>query len=146
MQHVHQDLPLLPGPVRVRRSAGGSAGDYYLSEVVLLQHLRDFGVVAGHSGAAVDCLLEEAVQEDSAGAGNRRTFCRRAGQCGPAPEVGPQASDRVTECLPRAGPHYALVRAHSYTSTAQMSAEDGREVAAGAVRDVGRAGRDLSGD
>src|ERR1039458_7017120 len=68
MQHVYQDLPLLPGPVRVRRSAGGSAGDYYLSEVVLLQHLRDFRMVAGHPGAAVDCLLEEAVQEDSAGA------------------------------------------------------------------------------
>src|ERR1035441_9550094 len=127
MQHVYQDLPLLPGPVRVRRSAGGSAGDYYLSEVVLLQHLRDFGVVAGHPGAAVDCLRQEAVQEDSAGAGNRRAFRRRASQCGPAPEVGPQTSDRVAEFLPRAGPHYALVRAHSYTSIAQTRSEERSE-------------------
>ncbi len=39
-------------------------------EVVLLQHLRDFVLVARHPGTALDRLREEAVQEDSAGAGH----------------------------------------------------------------------------
>ena len=40
-------------------------------ELVLLQYLRDFFVVAGDPGSAVDSLCEEAVQEDCPGAGNR---------------------------------------------------------------------------
>ena len=69
-QHLHQDLSLLPGPVRLRRGAGDSAGDRAVSQLVLVQHLRDFFVVARHSGAAVDCLRQEAVQEDSRRRGN----------------------------------------------------------------------------
>ena len=49
-----------------------------VSELVLLQYLRDQRVVAGDPGAAVDYLCEEAVQEAGAGAG-RSTSCLWAG-------------------------------------------------------------------
>ena len=69
-QHLHQDLSLLPRPVRLRRGAGDSAGDRAVSQLVLVQYLRNFVVVARHSGAAVDRLRQEAVQEDSRRAGD----------------------------------------------------------------------------
>ena len=55
--------------VRLRRCPGDSAGDRSVSQLVLVQHLRNFLVVARHSGAAVDLLRQEAVQEDSRGDG-----------------------------------------------------------------------------
>ena len=64
-QYFHQDLSLLFRAVRLRRGAGHPAGDRSVSEVVLVQYLRDFVVVAGHSGAAVDLLRQEAFQENS---------------------------------------------------------------------------------
>ena len=68
VQHVHEDVPVLAGTVRLRRGAGGSSGDAAVSELVLLQYLRDQRVVAGDPGAAVDYLCEEAVQEAGSGA------------------------------------------------------------------------------
>ena len=44
---------------------GRPAGDRAVSQLVLVQHLRDLVVVARHPGAALDRLCEEAVQEDS---------------------------------------------------------------------------------
>ena len=76
-QHLHQDLSLLPRPVRLRRGPGDSAGDRAVSQLVLVQHLRDFVVVARHPGAAFDRLRQEAVQEDSRRAGHRRAVRRR---------------------------------------------------------------------
>ncbi len=91
VQYLHQDLSLRSGPVRLRCGAGDSAGDRSVSELVLLQHLRDQCLVARHPGAAFDHLREEAVQEDPAGAGHRRAFRRRPRKHRPAPALGPQA-------------------------------------------------------
>ena len=54
MQHLHQDLPVFDRAVRLRRGACDSSRDRSLPELVLLQHLRDFVVVAGDPGSAVD--------------------------------------------------------------------------------------------
>ena len=42
VQHLHQDVSVRAGPVRLRCGAGDSAGDCSFSELVLLQYLRDF--------------------------------------------------------------------------------------------------------
>ena len=64
-QHLYQDLSVLLRAVRLRRGSGDSAGDRAVSELVLVQHLRNFFVVARHPGAALDLLRQEAIQEDS---------------------------------------------------------------------------------
>ena len=48
--------------------------DRSLSQLVLLQYLRDQFLVPRHPGPALDHLREEALQEDSAGAGHRRAL------------------------------------------------------------------------
>ena len=53
-QYIYQDLSLLFRTIRLRRRTGDSAGDRAVSELVLVQHLRNFVVVAGHPGAAFD--------------------------------------------------------------------------------------------
>ena len=79
-QHLHQDVSVRAGRIRLRCGSGHSAGDCSISQLVLLQYLRDFFVVAVDSCAAGDHLRQEAVQEDSARAGNRRAVCGRAGR------------------------------------------------------------------
>ena len=64
-QYIHQDLSLFFWAVRLRCGAGDSAGDRAVSELVLVQYLRNLFLVAGHAGAAFDLLCKEAVQEDS---------------------------------------------------------------------------------
>jgi squalene-hopene/tetraprenyl-beta-curcumene cyclase len=51
--------------IRLRCGAGGSTGDRALSQLVLVQYLRNFFVVARHPGAAFDLLCQEALQENS---------------------------------------------------------------------------------
>src|SRR5258706_11281970 len=76
-QYFHQDISLLLRAVRLRRGSGRSARDRTVPQLVLVQYLRNFVVVARHSGAVVDLLRQEAVQEDSARNGCRRTVRRR---------------------------------------------------------------------
>ena len=145
VQHLHQDVSVRAGPVRLRCGAGDSAGDCSFSELVLLQYLRNFFVVAVDSCAAGDYLREEAVQEDSAGAGNRRAVCGRPRELDSAPAQGSQAVVLVAQFLYRAGPDDALGRSGSSAAGAHDCAAQGGEVAAGAAGDDGRAGRHLSG-
>ena len=65
VQHLHQNVSLRAGRVRLRRGARHSAGDCSLSQVVLLQYLRDFLLVALDSGSAGHHVRQKAVQEDS---------------------------------------------------------------------------------
>ena len=61
VQHLHQNLSVRAWPVRLRRRACGSAGDAAVSELVLLQYLRDQLVVARHPRPAFDHLREKTV-------------------------------------------------------------------------------------
>ena len=90
-QYLYQDLSLLLRAVRLRRGAGDPAGNRSVSQVVLVQHLRDFVLVAGHPGAAVDLLRQEAVQEDSRRIGRGRAVRRRARQVAHAFALGQEA-------------------------------------------------------
>jgi hypothetical protein len=74
VQHLHQDVSLRAGRVRLRRGARHSAGDCSLSQMVLLQHLRDFFLVAVDSCSAGHHVRQKALQEDSLRAGNRRAI------------------------------------------------------------------------
>ena len=70
---------------------GDSARDRAVSQLVLVQHLRDFVVVAGHPGAAFHLLRQEAVQEDSARNGRRRTVRGRNAEVAHASALGEEA-------------------------------------------------------
>ena len=143
-QHLHQDLSVLPRPVRLRRGAGDSAGDRAVSQLVLVQHLRDFVVVARHPGAAVDRLCQEAVQEDSRRAGHRRAVSSAAAPRANCGCSWAQEADQLAEFLPGARPAGALFRAGARSPAALAGAEGGGEVDAGAPGDERRPGRDLS--
>ena len=146
VQHLHQDVSLRAGPVRLRCGARHSAGDRPLSQLVLLQYLRDFVVVALHPGAAGHHLREKAVQEDSARAGHRRALRRRPRERHPPPAHGPQERwfswrnfflvlDRIM--------HWA--EAVHIRPLRKLALEARRKVDAGAPGNDRRPGRDLSG-
>jgi len=111
----------------------------------LVQYLRNFFLVARHSGAAFDLLREETVQEDSRRDGCGRTFRWRARQVAHAFALGEEV-DFVAQFLFGAGPHYPLGGAFIYPSATLSGFAAGGEVDAGALRDERRAGRDLSLD
>src|SRR5450755_2103677 len=138
-QYFYQDLSVLLWTVRLRRGAGDSAGDRAVSQLVLVQYLRNFFLVAGHSGAAFDLLREEAVQEDSRRNGRGRTVCRGARQVAHASALGEEA-DFVAQFLFGPGPTHPLGGARAHSSAAFTGATAGREVDAGALRDeqIGR--------
>ena len=125
---------------------GDSAGDRAVSELVLVQYLRNFFVVARHSGAAFDLLREEAVQEDSRRNGSGGAFRRRARQVAHAPALGEEAGFRgaisfwcwIGSRIGRSG--CTSVRC------VRLRSEEGREVDAGALRNERRPGGDLSLD
>src|SRR6202044_2929662 len=75
-----QDLSLLFWSIRLRRGSSRSARNCAVSELVLVQYLRDFFVVARHTGAAFHLLREETVQKDSRRDGRGGAFCRRTRQ------------------------------------------------------------------
>ena len=79
------------GAVRLRCRARHSAGDCPLSQLVLLQYLRNLVVVALDSRSAGHHVRQKALQEDSAGAGNRRVIRGRPRQLHPAPAHRSQA-------------------------------------------------------
>ena len=71
LQHLHQNVSLRAGPVRLRRRPRHSPGDRSLSQLVLLQYLRDLLLVALDPCAAGHHLRQKAVQEDPPRAGHR---------------------------------------------------------------------------
>ncbi len=116
-QHLYQDLSLLSRSVRLRRGSGNSAGDRAVPQLVLVQSVRNFIVVARHPGAVVDRVREEAVQENSGGAGYRRAVRRRPQQEPASPALGGEA-DQLAQLLPGARPADSLLRAGSRSSAA----------------------------
>ena len=100
LQHLHQNVSLLDGPVRLRCRARHSAGDCPLSQLVLLQYLRNLIVVAVHHRSAGHHVRQKALQEDSAGAGNRRALRRRPRQLHSAPARRSQTSPLVAQLFP----------------------------------------------
>ena len=145
LQHLHQNVSLRAGPVRLRRRARHSAGDRSFSQLVLLQYLRNLGVVALDSRAAGHHVRQEAVQENSAGAGNRRAVRRRPRQLHPAPARRSQAPHLLAQFFPGLRPHDALVRSRAHSPAAQAGHEARREVDARAAGDDRRPRRHLSG-
>src|SRR5207249_10865604 len=107
-QYLYQNLSVLLWAVRLRCCACNPAGDRTLSQMVLVQHLRDFIVVARHSGTTVDLLREKAIQEDSGGKGGGRALCWGTGQVAHALALGRQ-SNFLAQFLPGIGPHDTLV-------------------------------------
>ena len=102
-------------------------------ELVVLQYLRDFRMVARDPGAAVDLLREEAVQEVPQEQGIDELFVGGRKNAESAPEVGPEAPVRMAQFLSCGGPHLPLGGARAYPAAAQDGAEEGGEVAAGAA-------------
>ncbi len=144
VQHLHQDVPLRPRPVRLRCRPGHPAGDRSLSQLVLLQHLRNFVVVAVHPCAAGHHLRQEAIQEDPPRARHRRTLRRRPRQCHPAPAHESQSAGLVAQFLPDRRPDHALGRGRAHPASAQAGAQARRKVDARPPRNDRRPGRHLS--
>ena len=145
VQHLHQDVSVFAGAIRLRRRARHSAGDCPFSQLVLLQSLRDLGVVAVDSCAAGDYLRQEAVQEDCARAEHRRAVRGRTGQLHSARAHGSQGDLFMAEFLPDPGQDYALGGGGSHPAAAAAGTAQSGKMDAGAARDDGRSGRDLSG-
>ena len=145
VQYLHQNVSLRAGRVRLRCCPGHPAGDCSLSQVVLLQYLRNLGMVALHSCAAGHHVRQKAVQEDSRGAGNRRAVRWRPGQLHPAPALGPQAALLLAQFLHRSRPPDAYCRSRASAPRAQAGDEARGKVAARTAGDDRRPGRYLSG-
>src|SRR5215472_3369425 len=126
---------MLPGPVRLGGCARYSAGTGAVSQLVLVQYLRDLLVVAGHPGSAVDLLRQEAVQENSGGNGNRRTLHRRTPWQPPPPEMESQ-DHFLAKLLSGAQPDRPFLRKVQRPSVALPGHQARREVDARAVREV----------
>ena len=107
VQYFHQDLSVRAGAVRLGRGARRSAGDRAVSELVLLQHLRDFVVVARDPGSAVDRYAKKPFKKIPAEMGIDELFVggRRSA---PAPAVGDKKLVSLAQLLPGDGPHDAL--------------------------------------
>ena len=145
VQHLHQNVSLCTGRVRLRRRARHSAGDCPLSQVVLLQYLRNLLVVAVHPRAAGHHVRQKAVQENPPGAGNRRALRRRPRQLHPASARRSQAPHLLAQFLSGSRPPDALVRGGAHSPAAQTGFEARREVDARAPGDDRRPRRHLSG-
>ena len=104
-------------PVRLRRRSCDSPRDRAFSELVLVQHLRDFLVVARHPGAALHLLRQKTFQEDSAGNGRGRVVRRRHAEVAHAPALG-QKDRLLAKLLSGAGPADSLAGARTRASFA----------------------------
>src|SRR6266705_2171235 len=91
-QYIHQDLSLLLWPVRLRCRPGDPARDRAVSQLVLVQHLRNIFLVARNPGAALNLLCQEAFQENTRRDGRRRVVRRGTRQVAYASALGQEAA------------------------------------------------------
>jgi squalene-hopene/tetraprenyl-beta-curcumene cyclase len=78
-------------------------------EIVLFPNWFYFNIYEISAWSPFDYLREEAIQEATAGAGNRRTLCGWTRERRPAPEVESQTDGQLAELLSCGGSGYALV-------------------------------------
>ena len=103
------------------RRARDSAGDRAVSQLVLVQHLRDFLLVARHSRAAGHRVRQEAVQEDSAGDGRRGAVSGRARQLQRCYLHWDREAAQLAQFLPGPGSRDALAGARAHPAAALRS-------------------------